>query len=59
MAAAGKLGPGYRNTGLTFVRVTVREKEREKMREVRNDIQLSSCTTSGTRVIIVKYNYFH
>ncbi len=38
MAAAGKLGPGYRNTGLTFVRVTVREKERQKMREVRNYI---------------------
>ncbi len=53
MAAAGKLGPGYRNTGLTFVRVTMREKERQKMREVRNDIQLSSCTTSGTRVIII------
>ncbi len=37
MAAAGKLGPGYRNTGLTFVRITMREKERQ-MREVRNDI---------------------
>ncbi len=38
MATASKLGPGYRNTGLTSVRVTVREKERQKMREVRNYI---------------------
>jgi len=31
MASAGKVGPGYRNTGLTIVRVTVRERERDAL----------------------------